>query len=252
MSLLTRKLEQYVDINLTTQDVFTELANDRLIWQPIDILDEPLAPITGARECFNRIVALGLELELPVGSFIRAAIERVSDIPKTAIKGMIENIIDEEKHFDAFSRISNVYTPTEYDLISASIFRQELLHFSYNPIAKARDLETLVFLPIQAILRVYGGEALERVVADISHDEYRHTNFGWELSTVLKIHRNRDFESICKRVFEWTIKPLDEQQKQFWTDVFAEMQEQGYSEKLDAVLNYGIHKAPFELSNANY
>lgn len=252
MSLLTKKLATHLEPT-TTQDEFTELNKDRLNWNVTDLPSEPFTQFTpGISECFSRITALGLELELPVGSFIRAAIEQVDKIPPTAIAGMIANIIDEEKHFDAFNRIAKIYSPSIQDLQQAKTFRKALIHYKINPIAKARDLETLLFLPIQSIMRVYGGEALERVIGDISHDEYRHTNFGWELSVRLGIPRNTDFEDVCLGVFGWVLEPLNGAISKIWKGIGEDMRCDGSSDLLDKMLNYGIHKAPFEISNAYY
>ena len=253
MPSLVKNLEHLVTETQHTHDIFTELAAERKDWKVSPVPREPFANETsGAEQVFQRISALGLELELPVGAFIRAALERYDEIPPTAIKGMIENIKDEEKHFQAFQNIARAYQPTESDLQSAITWRKLLLHAQHNPIAKARDLETLVFLPVQGFMRVYGGQTLERVIADVSHDEYRHTNFGWELSTVLRIERDANFEQVCLRIIRWCFEPLDPELQKLWWNVTTEFQETGYSEYLDKTLNYGIHKAPFEISNAYY
>jgi hypothetical protein len=108
----------------------------------------------------------------------------------------------------------------------------------------------LIFLPVQAILRVYGGEPLERVVASISVDEYRHTNFNWYVSGDVNLGLDKEFETELKTIFNWVIETLPN--PGFWVNIFQELQSEGASDSLDSILNYGIHKAPFEISNTVY
>lgn len=250
--MLTKKLESFT-AETDICDVFTQLTNEKRDWKPTNLpSNEPISVDTpGVYESFQRITALGLELELPVGSFIRAALEKIDDIPPTAIRGLITNIQDEENHFVAFQNIAKVCQPFG-TVIKAAEFRKQLIKSKHNPLAKARDLETLIFLPIQAIMRVYGSEALERLIADISHDEYRHTNFGWELSTILKIARDKEFEQLCFEVMSWVVAPMEERLRMLWLNIFKDIQDSGYSASMDAMLNYGVHKAPFEISNSYY
>ena len=254
MSTLIKKLESKV-IETRTQDVFTDLNSKRRDWKVTGIPKEnfKIPSIGNLDKIFARITAIALELELPVGSFIRAALE-TDGIPPTAYKGMIANIIDEEKHDKAFKEIAKIYIPTTEDKAKAREFRIKAVQYRhYNPIAKSRDLETIVFLTVQGIMRFYGGQSLERVIADISHDEYRHTNYGWRLSTVLKIGRDNEFEELCRDIVDWVIEPFDQVSfKSMWEGIRDEMLEQGYSDKLSHMLNYGLHRAPFELSNAYY
>ncbi|MEM7578285.1 MAG: hypothetical protein AAF316_00275 [Cyanobacteria bacterium P01_A01_bin.80] len=237
----------------TQEDVFTELHKERIDWEPSQVTKEEFSQnVEGLESCFSRIIAIGLELELPVGSFIRAALEKVEDIPPTAIKGMVANIEDEQKHEVVFKNLSFAYGVNPQDSYTAKEFRKRIIQYKFNPIAKTRDLESIIFLIVQGFLRVYGGQNLERVVADISHDELRHTNFGWELSTLLRIHRNKEFENLCTQAVNWCFNPLPRQLFAVWIDMAEEIKEQGYSDNLHQMLNYGIHRAPFEISNAAY
>lgn len=244
MTTLTRGL--LATDNYDSDNEYTHLHKSRLEWQPRKLVKEslPVEIETG----FSRCVALGLELELPVGSFIRAVIDKSDKLPQSAINGLIANIIDEEKHFDAFNQM-RCYLKDE-DLETAKNFRKQCLHDKTHPLAKARDLESYVFLPLQGFMRAYSGQALERVIADISHDEYRHTNYNWLLSNDLKIKRFKDFEKLCLDIVSWCVKGSGVES--LWENVCIDIQQDGYSPVLVSLLNYGIHRAPFEISNANY
>ncbi len=251
MTSLTQKLRNLQVPSTTHRDAFTEWTAQKINWNVPEIEHEGFKNIEqGIADTFSRIVALGLELELPVGSFIRAAIEKIRDIPPTAIEGMIGNIEDEEKHFLSFQRIAAKYNVKTEDKKQAALFRREAIQNKLNPIVKTRDLETIVFLPLQGVLRFYGGQSLERLVADISHDEVRHTNYGWLLSTKFKYHRYTDFENFCTRITRWAVQPLQTSKK--WEDICIEIRDTGESKILSQMLNYSVHKAPFEINNRTY
>jgi len=249
--MLTKNLQL---TNTTTQDKYTELHKNRVEWEPIkipkhEILNEKFNS-PEFEECFAKIIRLAFELELPVGSFIRAVVEKQDYLPPTAINGLIENIKDEEKHAKVFENLNDVYDINPEIKTKAKQYRQALIHDKTNPLVKARDLETLIFLPVQAILRVYGSEPLERIVANISIDEYRHTNFNWYLSGDVKLGFNTDFEDDLKGIYSWIIESLPNQF--FWLNVFNDIRKDGCSDTLNNILNYGVHKAPFEINNAYY
>ena len=247
--MLTAKLQYQ---NTTTQDIFTELDKARKTWEPSDLSNENTTSNNEIHTVMCRITAVALELELPVGAFIRAAIERKDEIPATAINGLINNIKDEETHELAFKKISRIFTPNIDDRTTASKFRKAILHAKHHPLSKARDLETICFLPLQGFMRVYGSEELERTVIDISHDEFRHVNYNWELSIILNLIRDIDFEATCLQVVNWCLQPLNIETREKWLQITRDMQDYGQSVDLQTMLNYGVHRAPFELGNDKY
>lgn len=253
---LTRNLK----IDFTEEhsaDIFTELHKERRDWNISTVPKESfMLDLEGLEECFQRATAIGLDMELPVGSFVRNILEKISDIPQTAIPGLIANIKDEEKHERAFKAIAKIYHPSlEHAQYSGKV-RSTLVKWQISPLQKARDLETIVFIPLQSFLRFFGGEAMERLIADISHDEFRHVNYGWELSSVLNIGLcEEEFEDYLKQIASWCFEPLTRDHtygRDFWVNTITDMARDGQSEALTRLFNYGVHKAPFEINNANY
>jgi hypothetical protein len=255
---LTNNLATWEHIE-TTDNWFTEFEKSRIDWRvsPIDkVLSPNIAPyqISEIDECFQRMVAVALELELPVGAFIRSLLEREADVPIEAKSGLYKNILDEEKHQDAFIKIKQTYTPNQLQETIASRFRKQIISSKSHPLVKARDLETNLFVPFQICMRFFGSQSLERIINWISIDENRHIQYNWEVSAALNIGLDTDFNQICGEVAEWVFDPLESftQDKVFWLDTVYDQMEDGYSERLANLVNYGTPKAPFELRNSTY
>ena len=199
--MLTYNLEK---VKTSRVDEYTALSKNKIDWQTLPMKRETLIP--QVESAFSKCVALGLELELPVGGFIRAVLDKQSNIPLTAINGLIENIEDEENHFKAFTNMQCYLRPGHRE--KASEFRKQCLHVKTSPLIKARDLESYVFLPLQGFMRLYGNQSIERVIANISMDEFRHCNYNWLLSADLKTPRDKMFENFTKTVVSWVFPRL--------------------------------------------
>lgn len=253
--MLTKKLNYILNETPKSHDIFFEFERERVEWEPQAVKQDYTFPYQKAIEaCFSRCISLSLQLELPVGSFISAIVEE-SKIPITAKQGLIKNILDEEKHEKAFRRISECFKCNEEDKIQANKYRIACVQHKVNPLIKSRDLETIVFIPLQSVLRYYSGsESLERVIGFISRDEYRHLNYNWEVSCILDIGFNSDFESLLTSINKWLFEPLKDVplDYNFWMNCTSDMLEQGKSKKLEDLFHYGIHLAPFEISNSYY
>lgn len=253
--MLTRNLQNK---QITISDEFT-LLEDRKDWKPSDIPKEPLNLDDNCYlETLKKCVALSLNLELPVGAFIRHLLDEEKNLPPTAFNGLLLNIQDEEKHQIAFEKIAIHYTPTPEMLYQANEFRKIITKLKINPLIKARDLETCLFIPVQTYMRFVGGETLERTIADVSHDEYRHLNYNWAVSEMLKLDIIIEFIEQLAYICRWVFSDLpgglmtDPTTHNFWNEALFQMAEQGESKNLSGIMNYGIHKAPFEISNSYY
>ena len=112
MSILLRNLnKKNFDLQINTLDAFNEftaLESDRRDWTAGKV-EQVVIKDLNVKNCLSKIIALGLQLELPVGAFLSALLEREEEIPPYAIPGIIKNIRDEEKHFDAFQKLNSVY-----------------------------------------------------------------------------------------------------------------------------------------------
>lgn len=252
--MLTKKLDSILSLGVTEQDIFFEFEKERVEWEPQAIKKDKLFPYQDDIDaCFSRCIALSLCLELPVGSFIRAIVEQDS-IPLTAKQGLIKNIKDEEKHELAFKRIAESYSVSSADMAQANTYRIACVQSKANPLLKSRDLETIIFIPLQSVLRYYGSDSLERVIGFISKDEYRHLNYNWEVSALTNIGFDHEFENLLMGVVEWLFEPLHNTplNSSFWLSCASDMREQGKSKRLEELFSYGVHLAPFEISNSYY
>lgn len=251
--MLTQKLNEW--LSYEALDQFFEYEQTRVEWEPAYVVkDNQLEFSDEIDSCFSRCIALALELELPVGAFIRGLIERENDIPTTALKGLVLNIQDEEKHFKAFENISKTYKVYNADRQQAINYRKSLIHSKAHPLQKSRDLETILFIPLQSAMRYYGSQSLERVISAVSLDEYRHLQYNWEVSHLLGINFNVELENMISTIAKWMFEPLKESNLnfQFWNKRIDDMRIDGKSEILEGIMSYAIKTAPFEVSNENY
>lgn len=251
-------LKEISQINFASlePDIFTELERERVNWNvPTTRKDDTNDPHQEQIDaCFSRIIALSLNLELPIGAFNRCLLEREKELPISAKIGIIKNIEDEEKHQKAFENIAKTYKVTKEDLNIANEYRKYLIKSSTHPLIKSRDLETIVFIALQTCLRYFGSQSLERLIAYISLDEFRHLQYGWELSNILNLGFDREFEDQLVEICKWSFQPLRDTRlnSAFWVNGVLEMRETGESTLFNDLMSYGVVIAPFELSNAYY
>jgi hypothetical protein len=257
MSILLRNLDKK-SINLESistgaHNEFSELENDRRDWVVGDIEKATIKDIN-VKRCLSKIIALGLNLELPVGAFLSALLEREKEIPPYAIPGIIKNIQDEEKHFDAFNKLNIAYPAIGEHLEQATKFRKQVVSSKAHPLIKARDLETIVFVPVQTYLRLYGSDSVERIIMHISHDEYRHLQYGWQITEILGLDFDREFEKIAVGISKWVFEDIKEAEYDchFWNSVINDMKEYGESKQLTDIISWGVTLPLFEISNSNY
>lgn len=257
MSILLRNLnKKNFDFEINTFDAvneFTALENDRRDWTAGKVENINIKAVN-LSNCLSKIIALGLNLELPVGAFLSALLEREAEIPPYAIPGIIKNIQDEEKHFDAFQKMNYVYPARQEHLEQAHKFRKLVVSSKAQPLIKARDLETIVFVPVQTYLRLYGSDSIERIIMHISHDEYRHLQYGWELTDILGLGFDHEFEEIAVSISRWVFEDIvnAEYDFVFWNSVINDMREFGESKTLTDIISWGVTLPLFEISNSNY
>lgn len=241
-------------------------------WNPQEIAQEELClygdedsivePEWGCKETILKLIALGLELELEVGEFIREAGKR--DLPDDPyLKKLLQsNIADEAKHFKGFVYAKEVYPVSSQDLTEASNLRihwQELAQ-TEHPLLVAMALEIGVFLPFLGCSRLFGGKSLATLSRKIAEDEFRHilTNRtlldymgidAWNLP--LKVNR------LIGETIDWAIAGLNipeaevdtEFNLDFVLQASRELITTGEAVDYDDVCFMADHVLPFEVSN---
>jgi hypothetical protein len=257
MSILLRNLNKKTNslqsIPVEACHEFTELEKDRRDWV-IGNIEKTIIRDLNVKKCLSKIIALGLNLELPVGAFLSALLEREKEIPPYAIPGIVKNIQDEEKHFEAFNKLSAAHPVFGEHAEQADKFRKQVVSSKAHPLIKARDLETIVFIPVQTYLRLYGSDSIERIIMHISHDEFRHLQYGWQLTETLGLGFDDEFEKIAVNISQWVFEDIKEAEYDchFWNSVINDMKVYGESNQLTDIISWGVTLPLFEISNSNY
>ena len=123
----------------------------------------------------HRAIALGLNLELPVGEWVaesRRKLKGTLDAP--TLKLLQRNIADEGTHYLAFKYALEAYPEAANYLPEAEAIAKSWDSLKDNPIHTAALAETALFLPSLAMLRLYGGQSLITLAGDVSRDEFAH------------------------------------------------------------------------------
>lgn len=210
----------------------------------------------GVHEVIQRILALGLELELPVGEFVA---DYLTTEERSSLRLLLKsNVADEAHHFRGFQLAVEAYPLSEDVKVEAKVVsdRWMAMKESTPSIALAAALEIGVFLPSLAALRLFGGSSLARMADGISRDEYRHAavnrmlvdRSGYNLidlsqltlSTVVWVFQGLDIpESVLGVNVNW----------EFFEKASHDLIQTGSANQLDDLVNYADHLLPFEISN---
>lgn len=213
-------------------------------------------PSWGVHDVIQRILALGLELELPVGEFVA---DYLSTEERSSLRLLLKsNVADEAHHFRGFQLAADAYPLTEDVKAEAKVVSGYWMEMkeSTPSIALAAALEIGVFLPSLAALRLFGGSSLARMADGISRDEYRHAavnrmlidNIGYNLM---------DLRQVILSTVVWLFQGLDIPESVLGVNVNWELFEKasydlietGSANQLDDLVNYADHLLPFEISN---
>jgi hypothetical protein len=249
------------------QERCTKTDDDRYIptfWNPPAIKREPYTlrgdankpchPNWGVHEVIGRILALGLELELPVGEFVN---EHLNDVENDALKLLLKsNVADEARHYRGFELAVAAY-PLTAESTQGAKYISSLWHDRQDPpILLAAALEIGVFLSSLAALRLFGGSSLALMADGIARDEYRHASVNRMLVNMSGL--NFDYvEGLISETIRWIfgglIIPSEHLgivvNREFFIESAIQLIRFGESKQLDDLVNYANHLLPFEISN---
>lgn len=243
-------------------------------WNPQPIPYEPLCLYgdedNATEEAWNcepaisRLIALGFELELEVGEFIREAGAR--DLPTDPyLKKLLQsNVADEAKHYKGFVYAKEAFPVPEKDLLVASGLRmgwQQQAEIEH-PLLVAMALEIGVFLPFLGCSRLFGGKSLASLSRKIAEDEFRHVLTNRTLLDYMGIDAWRlpvQLDHLITQTIDWAIGdlaiPEDEVDVDFNLDFVLEASRNlittGEARDYDDVVFIADHVLPFEVSNAS-
>ncbi|MEM0337973.1 MAG: hypothetical protein QW683_08670 [Candidatus Caldarchaeum sp.] len=165
-------------------------------------------------ELMAKLVALGLNLELPVGELVSQQLKRVPGL-NVGVAGLVlrSAIADEARHHKGFTYAASYLRAhgVEIPLSEAESFRKELDGLPYSPITVAGLLEVTLFLPFLAMMRLEGGRPFNHLALGINTDEQRHTVVNAGISEALgdPIHTCARFHPIRESVLEWVGKSTE-------------------------------------------
>ena len=244
-------------------------------WAPQEVLplpfnlfsDEtlPVCESWGVSEAVQRVIALALVLELPVGAWVgeltRTESSRISPV---ALKLLNSNIKDETFHFRGFERASKAYPISEKITREAQEIGECWTENSSSTIAKACFAETGVFLISLAILRLLGGKELANLAEQVSQDESRHvaTNRGilvdlGESCTSPSL----SLTALINGTLDWVAGDLCVPGKELCEDFdfnrdfllksSHSLVTTGLAPELDELMNFQVANSPFEVSNSS-
>jgi hypothetical protein len=207
----------------------------------------------GAEDTIYRALALR-HLELPVGEFIRDAVE--NDVPIAAKELLLSNIKDEEKHDLALGYIARAYGTNDECEKEALRLRQAWIEHPDHTITKAMVAERAIFFVLLPFFRACGDAGMRTVSADISRDEQVHVACNSLVQKELGLDISPSLDKLRKATMSWVLQPLGTNttskylDKKFWANSSDNLMYNGKAPELSFTQSARM-PAFFEHSNIN-
>ena len=197
-------------------DPYTQLLNKKRKWTPCAVTAGRLVP--GSEETMRRALAIR-HMELPVGDFINAALER--NVPEMARKLLESNVRDEANHDLALSYITAAHGVDEAAEAEALRLREAWVEHRDHTITKALVAERAIFFVLLPFFRFNGDAGIRTVSADISRDETTHVASHSLVSEELGLKPSPSLDKLRKATISWILQPLGRNEnkyldKSFW------------------------------------
>lgn len=222
-------------------------------WNAVKMPNTPLVQYTqGVPETVSKVIALALVLELPVGDWIAQATKKELPVDDVTMKLLLSNIGDETLHYRAFNFAAQDYLLENYKDTEA-IFAEWNVD-DYHPIMKAAYAEMGVFLVSLSILRLFGGESLSMLAANVSRDEMRHvaTNRGVLADIGHDFKQVAAIDRVVEKTLDWLLWDLKVPglDKDFFMRQSKLLISDGYAPELEELTNVADDLSFFESPNA--
>ena len=207
----------------------------------------------GSEETILRALALR-HMELPVGDFIRDALEK--DVPEAARDLLLSNVRDEENHDLALGYIANAYGTNEQAEKEALALQKAWIAHPDHTITKAMVAERAIFFVLLPFFRFCGDAGMRTVSADISRDEQVHVATNSLICRELNLEISPSLDKLRKATINWVMQPLGINtqdrylDKKFWLDSSDRLMYEGKAPELSATRSARM-PAFFEHSNVN-
>ena len=228
---------------------YQKLLNRKRTWTPVQTTAGTVK--SGAEETIFRALAMR-HMELPVGDFIKSALD---EVPVLSADLLISNIKDEENHDLALGYIANALGVDETAEAEAIRLRDAWTAHPDHTILKAMVAERAIFFVLLPFFRFNGDAGLRTVSADISRDEQVHVATNSLLCRELGLTASPSLDKLRKATINWVMQPLKQSEdkyldKKFWLDQSDSLM---YSGKAEGLIETQRARMPafFEHANPN-
>ena len=228
---------------------YQKLHNRKRTWTPVQTTAGTVK--SGAEETIFRALAMR-HMELPVGDFIKSALD---EVPVLSTEILLSNIKDEENHDLALGYIANALGVDETAEAEAIKLRDAWTAHPDHTILKAMVAERAIFFVLLPFFRFNGDAGLRTVSADISRDEQVHVATNSLLCRELGLTVSPSLDKLRKATINWVMQPLKQSEdkyldKKFWLDQSDSLM---YSGKAEGLIETQRARMPafFEHANPN-
>jgi PAS domain-containing protein len=195
---------------------YTKLLNKKRKWTPVAVNAGPV--VEGAEEALLRCLAIR-HMELPVGEFIREALDR--DIPALSTDLLRSNIVDEERHDLALNFVATAHKVDPRTETEAMRLRDAWEAHPDHTILKALVAERAIFFVLLPFFRFNGDAGMRTTSADISRDEQVHVACNSLICEELGLTPSQSLDKLRKATIHWVLDPLKSNEnkyldKDFW------------------------------------
>ena len=207
---------------------YQKLIDRRRTWTPVQTTKGELK--YGSEDAIRRALALR-HMELPVGEFIKAGLEK--EVPEHARELLELNVQDEIKHDLALGYIANALGVDESAEAEAIRLRNAWELHPDHTITKALVAERAIFFVLLPFFRFCGDPGLRTVSADISRDEQIHVATNSLVCHELGLSPSQSLDKLRKATINWVLQPLGINttdkylDKKFWLDASDNLMYQG-------------------------
>ncbi len=212
---------------------YQKLMDRKRKWSPVQTTAGKLRE--GSEETIYRALAIR-HMELPVGNFIREALNR--EVPAHSRELLESNVTDEENHDLALGYIANAIGTDPKSEAEALKLREAWISHPDHTILKALVAERAIFFVLLPFFRFNGDAGLRTVSADISRDEQIHVAANSLVCRELGLSPSGSLDKLRKATINWIMEPLGINttdkylNKKFWLDSSDRLMYEGKAPEL--------------------
>ena len=226
---------------------YQQLLERKRTWTPVQVSKGILRE--GSEETIKRALAIR-HLELPVGEFIKDALE---DIPPASRELLASNVKDEDRHDLALNYIANAHGVDDKAEAEAHKLQAAWSSHPDHTVLKALVIEKAIFFVILPFFRFNGDSGLRTTSADVSRDETIHVSGHSLVCRELGLKPSQSLDKLRKATINWILQPLGKSEdryldRQFWLDQSDNLMYSGKAEGLSDTRRARM-PAFFETSN---